>query len=158
MALLGQHESAAERPAEIAIALWFHDAIYAVTRKDNERKSADWARSVLADAGADPIVIERIEALIMATCHDAEAETVDARLLVDIDLAILGAQAQRYAEYETQIRAEYAWVPRMIYGAKRRAILQAFLDREHIFQTEPFRVRYERAARANLTLAIAALQ
>ena len=35
----------------------------------------------------------------------------DEQLLVDIDLAILGADTARFAEYQTQIRREYAHVP-----------------------------------------------
>ena len=35
----------------------------------------------------------------------------DEVLLIDVDLSILGAEAQRFAQYEQQIRAEYAFVP-----------------------------------------------
>ncbi|UZT77368.1 hypothetical protein OF113_20420 [Ectopseudomonas chengduensis] len=38
----------AQQPGEVAIALWFHDAIYDVRGKNNERQSADWAIRVLA--------------------------------------------------------------------------------------------------------------
>ena len=77
------------------------------------------------------------------------------RLLADIDLAILGAAPARFAEYESQIRAEYAHVPQALFAGKRRNILQGFLDREHIFQTLPCRDRFEAAARRNLAHAIA---
>jgi predicted metal-dependent HD superfamily phosphohydrolase len=75
-------------------------------------------------------------------------------LLVDIDLAILAADAPRFAEYEQQIRAEYRWVPSLIYRAKRRAVLQSFMERDVIYSTPVFRERLEAAARRNLKQAL----
>src|ERR1043165_7157252 len=40
----------AEHPAEIELALWFHDAIYDVRRNDNESLCADWAKRVALEA------------------------------------------------------------------------------------------------------------
>src|SRR5688572_3342381 len=57
----------AARPAEVELALWFHDAIYDTARHDNEQRSAEWARSVAQQAGLDASVGQRIVALIMAT-------------------------------------------------------------------------------------------
>ncbi|MBT9552193.1 MAG: hypothetical protein IV088_15195 [Hydrogenophaga sp.] len=65
----------------------------------------------------------------MATCHDAEPEGDDARRLVDIDLAILGADPARFAEYDAQVREEYRWVPNWLYRCKRREVLAGFLAR-----------------------------
>jgi predicted metal-dependent HD superfamily phosphohydrolase len=61
----------AEKPGEIEIALWFHDGIYDTQRHDNERQSADWAREVLEGHGAEPATVQRVDDLIMATCHSA---------------------------------------------------------------------------------------
>lgn len=145
----------AGHPVEIELALWFHDAVYDVHARDNEARSAEWASSALLAAGLAPPLCERVHALIMATCHDALPASPDARLLTDIDLAILGASPARFAEYESQIRAEYAHVPQALFIEKRRQILRGFLEREHIFQTPPCRERFEAAARRNLARAIA---
>lgn len=53
-------------PAEIEIAIWFHDAIYDTRRNDNEENSAIWAENVIRDCGLLP---ERIGDLILATKH-----------------------------------------------------------------------------------------
>ena len=82
----------------------------------------------------------------------------DARLLVDIDLAILGAAPERFDEYEVQVRQEYAWVPGPLFRRKRREILQGFLDRPCIYTTEPFRTRFELQARSNLQRSVARLK
>jgi predicted metal-dependent HD superfamily phosphohydrolase len=80
----------------------------------------------------------------------------DQQLLVDIDLSILGAPEQRFAEYEQQIRQEYAFVPKWLFRRKRRAILQGFLDRPQIYSTAHFHAELEQRARDNLRKAIAA--
>lgn len=81
----------ASRPGEVAMALWFHDAVYDTKRQDNEERSADLARDAVARAGLPSEVGERVQ-LIMATRHDAMPTDGDMQLLVDIDLSILGAR------------------------------------------------------------------
>jgi predicted metal-dependent HD superfamily phosphohydrolase len=157
LALFEQHAALAEHAGEVAIALWFHDAVYDTHRHDNEAASADWARQVLLDAGATNDVARRVHALVMATRHSEVPATPDARLLVDIDLAILGADAARFDEYERQIRAEYAFVPEARFREKRAEILRAFLARDAIFATPSFARRFEATARANLARALAQL-
>jgi len=151
---LARERDGAERPAEVALALWFHDAIYDVQRHDNEARSADWARQAALRAGLAPEVAERLHALVMATRHDVQPVGADARLLVDIDLAILGATPARFAEYERQIRIEYAHVPPAVFEPRRRQILGGFLARDPLYLTAPMRIRLEAAARANLGRAV----
>ena len=92
----------------------------------------------------------------MATRHAALPTDVDAQLLVDIDLAILAADEARFAEFERQIRVEYALVPEATFRARRRAVLGGFLERERIFSTPRLRDELEPRARANLANALAA--
>ncbi len=150
----GARESA-ERPHEVELALWFHDAVYDVKRHDNEQRSADWARAALLDAGVDADAAQRVHTLVMATRHTAVPEGRDATLLVDIDLSILGAERPRFDEYERQIRQEYAYVPGFLFRRKRREILKGFLDRPAIYGTPHFHDALERRARENLARALA---
>jgi len=154
---LEELEAEAERLGEIELALWFHDAIYDVRRHDNEAKSADWARAVAIEAGVAGSAADRIHALVMSTAHDAVPSRQDERILVDVDLSILGAPPQRFDEYERQIREEYSWVPEEPFRAKRREILERFLARPQIFATRTFVERYEALARANLARSVHAL-
>lgn len=147
----------ARHPREVEAALWFHDAVYDVHRHDNEARSAEWARRELTAAGQASDAIERIVALVLATRHSAAPQTGDEQLLVDIDLAILGAAPQRFAEYERQIRAEYAHVPEALFRAKRAEILAGFAARPQLYGTPALRERFEAAARRNLAQAMAGL-
>ena len=149
-----REKALAEHPGEVALALWFHDAIYDVHAHDNEARSADWAREALLEAGADGDAAGRVHALVMATRHDAVPEGRDAELLIDIDLSILGAERPRFDEYERQVQAEYAFVPDEVRLPRRRAILQRFLDRKAIYATARMHALLEAQARANLKRSI----
>jgi predicted metal-dependent HD superfamily phosphohydrolase len=144
----------AQHAAEIEIALWFHDAIYDPRSSDNEERSAAWARRALDAAEVPRTVAERVHALVIATCHTALPAAGDPQLLVDVDLSILGAAEQRFAEYERQIRGEYSFVPEAIFRRRRREILQAFLDRPRLYGTAHFHAALENRARANLLRAL----
>src|SRR3954465_15774143 len=50
----------ANEPAEVEIALWFHDAIYDPYASGNEEKSADWACEFLTSKSVKPERIARI--------------------------------------------------------------------------------------------------
>jgi len=149
--------SLAAHPAEVALALWFHDAIYDTKRQDNEEKSAAWAKRALLAAGAAADAAGRVHALVMATRHAAVPRGRDEAVLVDVDLSILGAAPGRFDEYERQVRAEYAWVPDFIFRRKRRQVLGGFLARAQLFSTAPMRERLEASARANLERSLAQL-
>ncbi|TDM07957.1 MAG: N-methyl-D-aspartate receptor NMDAR2C subunit [Ideonella sp. MAG2] len=155
LALWQQWQAHAQHPGEVGLALWFHDAVYEVKSSDNEQRSADWAHRALLAAGAAPEVTQRVHALVMATRHEAAAHSPDAALLIDIDLAILGAAPERFTQYEQQVRAEYAWVPGFLYRRKRREVMRGFAERQPLFQTEVARARLEAQARQNLRAYLA---
>ncbi|MCI5137878.1 MAG: N-methyl-D-aspartate receptor NMDAR2C subunit, partial [Candidatus Electrothrix sp. AR1] len=93
----------ATHPAEVAIALWFHDAVYDTRRADNEEQSAEWAISFLRASKIRQTIRDRIAQLIMVTKthnpHDA-----DTALMTDVDLSILGAQPHLFEQYDADIR------------------------------------------------------
>ena len=135
-AKLAEGRDLAERIYEVELALWFHDAVYDVRSQDNEERSASWAEAEASRAGLSPTVAGSIRGLIMATKHNVVPETPDAKLLVDVDLAIFGAPVERFDEYEGQVRQEYSWVPGWLFRRTRREILAAFLARPQIFNTD----------------------
>ena len=157
LSLLDELKHLAEHPSEVECALWFHDAIYEPMSKLNEERSANWVTDFGAGVGLESDTVARIRAHIMATRHVALPADNDSRLVVDIDLAILGAVPSRYEEFERDVRREYRWVPGLVYRPKRAAILQSFLDRPRIYHWEPAYARFERQARVNVSGAIRTL-
>ncbi len=152
-AVFDQLKSEAADPAACELALWFHDAVYDTSAPDNETRSAALAARMLGDAGIEPARIARVERLILATKTHAAGDDPDAKVVLDCDLAILGSSPERFAEYETQIRAEYGWVPAFLYRKKRHEILAGFLARPRLFLTRLGFARFEAPARENLRRA-----
>jgi predicted metal-dependent HD superfamily phosphohydrolase len=144
------------RPAEVEMALWFHDAVYRSWRRDNEARSAEQVERILR--GAPPDALGRIRRMILDTRHGADVPQGDSALVSDIDLAILGKPADGYARFAEGVRREYWWVLHRRYVAGRCAVLEGFLARDAIYRLEPFRARYEQRARANLEAEIQALR
>ncbi len=162
---------AASHPAEVALALWYHDAVYDARSHDNEARSAAWARDVVGNSAVDlaagmvthrhpgpSAAADRVHGLVMATCHRAPAVGPDAQLLVDIDLAILGSPPARFARYDADVRREYAWVPEDVYRARRVEVLSQFLAMPRLYHGERAHALLEDAARRNLATAIRALR
>ena len=149
-----------ERPGEVAIALWFHDAIYdpqAPEAPSDELRSAAWAARVLVRAGADSDTAQRVHDLVMVTKHDAPAApgaSPDGQLLVDIDLSILGSPAERFERYCQDVRKEYGDMPRSRYREAWARMLQGFLDRPRLYHREHAVALFEAQARINLAAAL----
>jgi predicted metal-dependent HD superfamily phosphohydrolase len=155
---LDSAKSLARDPAEVELALWFHDAIYDPHSSKNEERSADWACELLTRHHASAERIGRVRDHILATRHEAVANDPDSRLVVDIDLSILGVDEAAYAEFEVNVRQEYRWVPSLLFRRKRAEILESFLARPQIYTTQLFKDRYESQARRNLVHAIQRLR
>lgn len=157
LALFHTHRAAFQRPDAAELALWFHDAIYDPRKHDNEERSVALARETLGPLGTPADDLHAIETLILSTRHAAPPPTPDAALVVDIDLAILAADAPAFDAYELAIRREYAHVPTEAFNPARAKILQSFLARPAIYHTGTFRPLFEQNARANLARSQARL-
>jgi predicted metal-dependent HD superfamily phosphohydrolase len=137
--------------ASVTLTIWFHDSVYETQASDNEEKSAQWAIDALSTLGLPTVKIDRIAQLIrMTQTHQANSDDRDAQVLLDCDLSILGTMPEEYDRYADAIRQEYAWVSDEEYRVGRSRVLQAFLDRDRLYQLPDFRSQ-ESQARQNLT-------
>ena len=138
------------QPAEVYVAVVFHDAIYVPGARDNEARSAVWARDV---NGVDS---DRVAHLIELTAgHGSHAAADhDAALFLDSDMAVIGAPADQFAQYDAAIAREYSVLPPELYRRKRREFLAKLLAMPRIFLTDYFHERLDAQARANLAAAL----
>jgi predicted metal-dependent HD superfamily phosphohydrolase len=122
---------------------------------------------VLADCGWEPARVDRVAALIELTAGHVAPRADDgaddgadtgADILLDADLAILGAEPADYRAYVTGVRAEYAHVDDDAWRVGRAAVLRSFLERPAIYRTTSMQATRERRARANLSAELADLQ
>ncbi|WP_299942706.1 hypothetical protein [uncultured Microbulbifer sp.] len=141
----------------LEIALWFHDAIYKVFSSGNELNSANWASQFLKINKAQDNFIENVHRLIMATLHNTVFYDNDERLIVDIDLSILGSHGELYNKFELWVGREYKLIPGFIYKKKRKKILEGFLARKRIYSHEYFFEKFEESARKNIRNTIDSL-
>ena len=149
-----------DNAAPIQLAIWFHDAVYDPRAKDNEACSAELAVTSLGPIGVPRSDLEVVTCLILATEHLADDRPPADRstaIVLDADLAILGADAERYRRYAADIRKEYAWVSEDEYRRGRANVLEHFLRRERIYWTDMMYEECEEQARANLQVEQAAL-
>ncbi len=146
---LGSH---ARNLNAVKLSAWLHDVIYDSRASDNEERSADYAGRLCEQLSIPEGRI--IASLILKTkSHDA-GDDADAQVLLDADLAILGASEPVYQSYAQQIRQEYAWVPEADYRQGRRRVLENFLNKPRIFH---LLCQLEVPARRNIAAEISRL-
>lgn len=151
-----------DRPEEVELAIWFHDAFYDPKRRDNEQRSAEHANTTLTRSGADLLCAQRVAGLVYSTEHKAAPASMDAGVIQDVDLWIFAAPEARFWEYETQVRWEYGHISNDEYRAGRTKVVERFLARTrgglHLYRTPEFREELEDQAVANLTASLQRLQ
>lgn len=131
-------------------ALFYHDFVYNVQRKDNELKSAEYAKLVLEELDCPIAQINRCVQHILATKDHGNQWDSDTSFFVDADLSILGQNSLVYKTYTQQIRQEYQVFPDEVYGPGRQKVVHHFLAMERIFKCDFFYEKYEKQARINL--------
>lgn len=157
-----------DRDVVVAAAL-FHDAIY-ITRPtaepalpgarldmSSEAQSARLAVEQLSRLGWSESRLAQLAALIEAT-QTHVATTWAAAVLLDADLAVLGAAHAIYQSYVAAVRAEYEFVDDVHWRGGRGAVLRAFLARAQIFITPAMQREREQQARINLAEELAQLE
>jgi predicted metal-dependent HD superfamily phosphohydrolase len=160
-----RHVDAADReagwahPAEVRLAVLYHDAIYEAGRGDNEARSAELAREHLQRWPQPDVDVDRVCELILLTARHGQIDPAtldrDAAQFLDCDMAIVGSDPATFAAYDRAIAAEYrGQVPGWLYKLNRRRFLKGLLGRERIFLSDWGHARFDAQARVNLRRAV----
>ena len=149
---------------EVVAAALYHDAIYDPRSDDNEANSGTLAARDLAEVGWSAERCGSVASMIVATAGHLDDEfgiaddDIETAMLLDADLAILGADPGAYQAYVNGIRAEYAHVDDDQWRSGRTAVLQRFLQRPRLFVTAFMHRTYDPRAHANIGAELAALR
>ncbi|MEH0419679.1 HD domain-containing protein [Streptomyces sp. B21-083] len=145
--------------ALVRLAAWFHDAVYAPDRSENEERSARLAERALTEAGVSPAGTAEVARLVRLTLtHDPAPDDRNGQVLCDADLAILAAPEDTYAAYTAAVREEYAFVPDDAFRAGRAAVLRQLLALPRLFRTPYGTERWEEPSRANIAAELRRLE
>ena len=157
LGLVGELAGAADDPAAVALAAWYHDVVYDPRRGDNEQRSAERARAGLT--GLVPSArLEEVERLVLLTAgHDAAPDDADGAVLCDADLAVLAGPPESYAGYASAVREEYGHLSDEVFTAGRIAVLESLLALPALYRL-PATAAWEPRARANLTAELGLLR
>lgn len=104
------------------LAVWFHDVVYDPTRQDNEEQSARFMRKYAPKWSQ--VDVEKI--ILDTKTHKPSFDI--SKIVLDLDMAILGEQPLKYRRYAKMIRKEYIFVPEEMYQQARTGFLQQCLQ------------------------------
>lgn len=143
----------------VRFAIFYHDIVYDVTSKDNERLSADqWMQYASQLENMTSIHINLVEQLILMTAsHKLEPGSgMLFRVMNDVDMHIFLCPDGHYLEYARNVWREYSVFGPEKFIEGRTAFLES-LDPDQLFYTKEARP-YLQHARANIALELEVLQ
>lgn len=149
-------------PDLVRLAAWYHGAVFNAERKvadasqggEQTTASAVLAYQELTGLGVPERAADRVAALVNAIVrHAPDPADFDAAVLNDADLAMLAAEPQRYKDYKSAVRAEYAHIPTGDYLRARIRVIERLLARKSLFLS-PMGAAWEEPARQNLDMEL----
>ncbi|MFI2564178.1 DUF4031 domain-containing protein [Paenarthrobacter sp. NPDC018779] len=140
----------------VALAAWFHDAVYEGVAGQDEEESARLAEDRLTAAGLAPGDVAEVARLVRLTDkHSPEPGDHAGALLCDADLSVLGGDDQSYARYVAAVREDYAHVSDADFAKGRAAVVRHLLGLDPLFHGDRAKALWLDAARRNLAAELA---
>ena len=129
------------------MAIWWHDAVYNPLSDNSEEDSVLWMREVEADT--DTSDLDKAGNIILCTKDHAPIFEY-AKVVLDLDMAILSAAPAVYGEYAKGVSDEYeaAGISREVYAKGRVKFLVDALGKAEdngVYYTKLFKPRNKQA-------------
>jgi len=140
----------------IEFSIFYHDIVYNTQERDNEEKSALFAKKQLKELGVADEIRKKVSELIMET-KKHETSSFDNSLFLDADISILGSRLEVYKIYMQNIRKEYSIYSSKEYQEGRYKVLKRFLKKERLYLSNYFYNLYEEKARNNIKYELISL-
>lgn len=137
-------------PRPVALAAWFHDAVYAGVAGADEEASARLAESLLPDVVGRAEASEVARLVRMTARHSPDLADIAGCQLSDADLSILAVGEGRYHVYLRDVRLDHAHVSDEQFRTGRRAVVESLLAAKPLFRTHRGHDLWAAAARENL--------
>ena len=167
-----RHYDVINHPRAVALAIWFHDFIYAVDESypQNEGLSAAKMLELLRhelphllktqeggfcaiSLAAEMIVATKEHLATSPVIQRSASAVADAQLFLDIDLSILSRTRDVVLEFDRQVRQEFVRYDDHTFAVGRVQALSHLLARDRIYLSPHF-APFEAAARANLQMLV----
>lgn len=157
-AITAEHFAGHSAERSLRLAAWFHDAVYEGRSGEDEEASARLAEDRL-DGLVPAAEVEEVARLVRLTAdHRPEDDDGRGAVLLDADLAVLGADEDRYLDYTRQVRAEYHRVPTEDFRLGRLAVLEHLAGLDPLYRTPPGARWWTATARHNMAAETAWLR
>lgn len=147
----------------VRLAALYHDAVYDPRAADNEEVSARLAHEVAVRLGWPAARADLVHSLVVATSLGGEVlggKVPDGpahEVLLDADLAILGAAPNEYQAYVNGVRREYSHVSEPDWRIGRAGVLRHLLGLDPLYRTSTMQRSRTARARANMAAELATL-
>lgn len=151
----------------VALAAWYHDAVYLGRPGQDEEAAAALAEAELAPVVGEPEAREVARLVRLTTTHAPDPGDQSGALLSDADLSILAVNQGRYHVYLRDVRLEYSHVPDAEFLEGRRQVVESLLGGgtlaeapspgRHLFHSPQGRDLWEADARENLQAELRSL-
>lgn len=145
-------------PRPVALAAWFHDAVYNGIAGQDEEDSAQLAETLLGVHLPATEVLEVARLVRLTATHDPQLEDRNGSLLCDADLAVLGGSAEDYARYRHAVRQDYSHVPEADFRRGRAAVLRQLLALNPLYRSASAQKLWGSRAVENLQTELSELE
>ncbi len=151
--IFDQFKGLAKNPDALEVAICYHDYFsdIGVPGRQNEERSALKIVELMRFWGCFEHDIYDTMSAVLATAHDHTPQTPDNRLMVDVDLAGLGAPWPMFLINSQNVREECAEVPEEKFREGNDKFLRRLLERTPLYYTPVIEALFGAQAKANLT-------